>query len=175
MSVNFKKRKKICCLQTIMIHFCTTEKDMYTQTHGIIILVLDYESSLSLLKYAKPHLERHNNPVLFYDLPREIIKSLDHQFVLCHMLALVCGLFRSWISIKAFHLLVLRKIRVCEMKKKCGQKVKGGDSGPLLQSSETPPGVLHPAWGLQQRKDMDLLEWVQRRAMKMIRELEYLS
>ena len=30
-------------------------------------------------------------------------------------------------------------------------------------------------WGLQHKKDMDLLERVQRRAMKMIRELEHLS
>ncbi|KFQ05429.1 hypothetical protein N329_00672, partial [Haliaeetus albicilla] len=30
-------------------------------------------------------------------------------------------------------------------------------------------------WGPQQRKDRDLLEWVQRRATKMIREMEHLS
>ncbi|KAK4828461.1 hypothetical protein QYF61_026686 [Mycteria americana] len=30
-------------------------------------------------------------------------------------------------------------------------------------------------WGPQHRKDMDLLEWVQRRAMKMIRGMEHLS
>ena len=31
------------------------------------------------------------------------------------------------------------------------------------------------AWDLQYRKDVELLEWVQRRATKMIRDLEHLS
>jgi len=39
---------------------------------------------------------------------------------------------------------------------------------------EGPPGVLHPAWGPQSRKDVELLERGQRRATKMIRGLEQL-
>ncbi|KAF4794165.1 hypothetical protein TURU_104984 [Turdus rufiventris] len=31
--------------------------------------------------------------------------------------------------------------------KNCGQHGQGRDSAPLLRSSETPPGVLHPAMG----------------------------
>ncbi|GAB0207783.1 hypothetical protein GRJ2_003244000 [Grus japonensis] len=59
---------------------------------------------------------------------------------------------------------------------KCDQQVEGGDSVSLYCSHETPPGVLHPAlWGPQYRRDMELLERVQRRATKMIGGLEHLS
>ena len=44
---------------------------------------------------------------------------------------------------------------------------------PLLSSCEAPSGV--QAWGPQRRKDVELLEQVQRRATKMTRGLEHLS
>ena len=58
---------------------------------------------------------------------------------------------------------------------KCDKRVEGGDCAPLLHSGETPPGVLHPALESSVQKDRDLLEWVQRRATKMIRGMEHLS
>ena len=35
--------------------------------------------------------------------------------------------------------------------------------------------MLGPSWGPQHRKDVELLEWIQRRATEMIRGLEHLS
>jgi len=58
---------------------------------------------------------------------------------------------------------------------KRGQHVEGGDSAPLLCSRETSPGVLHPALEPSAQKRYGCVEWVQRRATKMIRGLEYLS
>jgi len=53
-----------------------------------------------------------------------------------------------------------------------GQQVEGGDSSALLR-----PHVEYCVhlWGSQYKKDMDLSEKVQRRAMKMIRGLGHLS
>ena len=57
--------------------------------------------------------------------------------------------------------------------KKYGQQGEGGDPVPLLCAGETSPGVQHPDVESSARED--LLEYVQRRATKMIPEMEQLS
>lgn len=50
--------------------------------------------------------------------------------------------------------------------------VETGSQPGCPKLSFLPPGILHLALCLQHKKDTDLLKWIQRMAMKMIRGLE---
>jgi len=54
------------------------------------------------------------------------------------------------------------------------QQVKGSDSTSLLCSCEAPSEYCMQFWGLQHKKDIELLEQVQKRAMKVIKGLKHL-
>jgi len=58
--------------------------------------------------------------------------------------------------------------------KKCFYKYRG-DYVPLLSSCEASSGSSVQSWGPQHKKDMELLEWVQRRTTNMMRGLGHLS
>jgi len=57
----------------------------------------------------------------------------------------------------------------------CGQQVEGGDSAPLPRSSETPPGVLHPALEPPAQEGHRPVGAGPEEATKVIRGLEHLS
>ena len=57
----------------------------------------------------------------------------------------------------------------------CGQQEQGGDPSPVLGTPLAAPQVLYPVLGPQFCKDMEGLEHVQRRATRLVRDLELMS
>lgn len=53
--------------------------------------------------------------------------------------------------------------------------LEGGGCPPLFSPHETPSGILYPDWGPQHRRNVKLLDQIQRTTMKRLRELEHLS
>lgn len=53
--------------------------------------------------------------------------------------------------------------------------LQGGDCPPVLHTHEAPLEIQRPGLGPQLRKDVELLEGAQRRALRMIRGLEHLK
>lgn len=76
--------------------------------------------------------------------------------------------FNTGKTLKKLFWTLLQSVKVADLKnqKQHGQQVKGGAYASLLHSCEIPPGMLCSNLGSSARKDMDMLEQVQRRPQR---------
>ncbi|KAK4828576.1 hypothetical protein QYF61_027666 [Mycteria americana] len=75
---------------------------------------------------------------------------------------------KSWILESSF---AKKDLGVLE----CCQQVEGGDPSPLFNIGETYLEYCVQCWAPQYKRDVDILERIQQRAMKMMNGLEHLS
>ncbi|KAJ7414405.1 hypothetical protein WISP_84392 [Willisornis vidua] len=116
-------------------------------------------------KYKVLHRGR-DNPKHKYRLSGEWIESSSVEKGLGMLVDEKLDITQHWLLADE------KAIHIMSCTRKHGQQVKGDDSPPLLHSLRPHLEYCAQLWVPQHNKDIDVMKQVQRRATKMIRELE---